>query len=133
MSYWRLMDYHLESGVSPVRQWYGEYDDGLCAEMDYALYAQTQDRDWDSPQVCILQEPFPGLIEICVDMEIDDETTQFRVIGSFRLEGNDVILFQISEKRGKVYDPPLEQALAHKLAFEKQKRGAIYEHQFFQD
>lgn len=131
MSFWQLKDYFPEPGVSPVREWYDDQDDEVCAEMDYALHAQTRERDWEeSLQVRVLQEPFRGLLEICVDMEIDDEAREFRVIGSFVHDSPNIVLFQISERRGDIYDPPLEEAMAYKLAFEKGKRGEIHEHRF---
>jgi hypothetical protein len=131
MGFWRFMEYLPASGINPVRSWYDEQEEEIQAEFDFALHAQTQDRDWeDSPAVTALQGPYLGLMEICVDMEIDDEGRQFRAVGSFRPDNRDFVLFLVTVERGEEPDPLLGMALAYKTAWEMGD-GELDEHRFF--
>jgi hypothetical protein len=130
MGFWRLMDYCPELGVNLVRGWYEEQDDEVQAEFDLALSLFCANTD--ASDITALNGRYVGLYEICVDVFLpNDSERQFRAIGAWRRDSRDFVLFCVSEKSEGRYEPPLEIALTYKVAWEKNGRGKIYDHQFF--
>jgi len=133
MSIWRLMDYYPEPGLNPVRDWYEEQEEDVQAEFDFALRAFIANEDWtEASEVLALGGRYVGLYEVCIEVfSLDDRETHFRAIGAWRQDSRNFILFLVSELSEGQYEPPLERAFERKVAWEKGKKGEIYDHQFY--
>jgi hypothetical protein len=132
MSFWRLKDYWPQPGENLVQEWYDkQIDDEVRAEFDYVLsmFAATQDLE-NIPEFRPLKKKYAGLCEIVIDVKLPHEKKKrhYGVIGIWQPDSSDFILLLVSEKNGKTYNPPLQDALTLKADWEDKKKGKIYDH-----
>jgi hypothetical protein len=132
MQAWRLFDYHPEPGNRPIEDWYQGQSEEVQAEFDMALLAFSAAGDWtDAAEITALEGTFLGLYQIHIDIPLPNgDELQYAVIGAWRPDSRNFVLFAVCEVEGHNYDPPLDIPLSCKQAWEKGK-GETSEHNFY--
>ena len=127
------MDYHDGDGQNLINRWYESQDDKVKAHFHYVLneVAVTRELD-DSPSFNRLKYRHIGLFTIRFEVIGGGKKRQFRPVGFWKLNSNELILVDGCEKSGRFTIPPgvYETALQIQLEYYTEGKGMIYEHSF---
>ncbi len=132
MKHWRFMDYHDQGGVNLIKEWYRKQGPELQAAFTFAVQeiAVTEDLSTLSSFIRLTNRHI-GLFEIRIQtIEARSKKRQFRPVGFWSLNPNELILVDGCEKSGRVTIPVgvFDAALDIQLEYYRDGKGTIYEH-----
>lgn len=145
MGRWEFLDYHTDENPPkyPIRDWMAKQDRRVIQALEATITTLKGARIWDDPKVLefrlFKEGQFVGLSELRFSIEDVNPFNpkqkkkikrRFRIAGIWRPEDHDFILLTGCEKSGYMKIPPdaFEQAMAMKIAYERDGRGDVDEH-----
>jgi hypothetical protein len=117
MTPWKLSIFSPEPDVYPVRDWYDEQADAVKAEFDVAIQYFRADAGTHGV-VALKKKPYVGLHAISVTIQDGGDEVEFGVMGSFRPDSSEFVLFAVCNRYTEDYFSCMSLVLKYRQAWE---------------